>query len=86
MIETLANAYSSESTQRELSNEYQHDRVKMIFKNVCILVLWTKVASALEGLMSVRRLFHGHWTTSLMSVGDCSMDICILRDFFFNEY
>ena len=42
--------YSSESTKRELSNEYQHDRVKMVFKNLCTLVLWTKVASALEGL------------------------------------
>ena len=27
MIETLAHVYSSESTQWELSNEYQHDRV-----------------------------------------------------------
>ena len=27
MTETLANGYSSESTQRELSNEYQDDRV-----------------------------------------------------------
>ena len=35
-----------------LSNEYQHDRVKMVFKNLFILVLWTKVASALEGLNS----------------------------------
>ena len=26
-IETLANRYSSESTQREISNEYQDDRV-----------------------------------------------------------
>ena len=33
-----------------LSNEYQHDRVKMVFKNLCVLVLWTKVPSALEGL------------------------------------
>ena len=49
MIETLANGYSSESTQWELSNEYQHDRVWKVFKNVCALVLWTKVASALEG-------------------------------------
>ena len=32
MIETLANGYSSKSTQRELSNEYQHNRVKMVFK------------------------------------------------------
>ena len=51
MIETLAHEYSSESTQRELSNEYQHDRVKMVFKNLCILFLWTIVASALEGLI-----------------------------------
>ena len=42
--------YSSESTQWELSNRYQHDRVKMFFKSICVLLLWTKVASALEGL------------------------------------
>ena len=41
MTETLANGYSSESTQRELSNEYQHD------------VLWMKVALALEGLYCI---------------------------------
>ena len=50
MTETLSNGYSSESTPRELSNEYQNDRVWMIFKNLCVLVLWMKVASALEGL------------------------------------
>ena len=50
MIETLANGYSSESAMRELSNEYQHDRVWIIFKNLCICVLWTRVALALEGL------------------------------------
>ena len=50
MTETLANGYSYESTQWELSNEYQHDRVSMVFKNICFLVLWMKVASALEGL------------------------------------
>ena len=50
MTETLANGYSSESTQRDLSNEYQHDRVWMVFKNICVLVLRTKKASALEGL------------------------------------
>ena len=54
MTETLANGYSSESTQRELSNEYQHDRVRMFFKNVCVVVLWAKVASALEGLNNMR--------------------------------
>ena len=26
-------------------NEYQHDRDQMVFKNCCVLVLWTKVAS-----------------------------------------
>ena len=50
MTETLANGYSYESTQRELSNEYQYDRVSMVFKDICVLVLWTKVALALEGL------------------------------------
>ena len=53
MTETLANGYthySSESTKRELSNEYQHDRVWVFFKYICVIVLWTKVASALEGL------------------------------------
>ena len=32
ITETLANGYSSESTQRELSNEYQDDRVSMFFQ------------------------------------------------------
>ena len=51
MIETMANEYSSESTLRELSNEYQHDRVSMIFKDFCVLVLSTNIGSALEGLI-----------------------------------
>ena len=45
MTETLANGYSYESTRRERSNEYQHDRVSMVFKNICVLLLWRKVAS-----------------------------------------
>ena len=49
MTLTLAYGYSSESTQ-ELSNEYQHDRVWMIFKNLCILVLRTRLVSSLDGL------------------------------------
>ena len=54
MNETLACGYSFESTQRELSNEYQHDRIKMFFLNLCVLVLLTKVASALDlGLSKV---------------------------------
>ena len=50
ITETLANGYSSENTQWELSNEYQQDRVKKVFKDFCILVLRANVASALEGL------------------------------------
>ena len=52
--ETLEHGYSSERSQQELSNEYQHDRVKMFFKNLCIRVLWMKVALALKGL-NIRR-------------------------------
>ena len=52
MTETLANGYSSESTQRGLSNEYQHDRVLVVFKDFCVHVLWMKVAPAMEGLTS----------------------------------
>ena len=50
MTETLTHGYSSESTRRELSNEYQYDMVSMFFKEFSILVLWTKVGSALGGL------------------------------------
>ena len=50
MTETLAHGYSSESTQRELSNDHQHGRVSMDIGNRCILLLCTKVALALEGL------------------------------------
>ena len=49
--ETLAHGYSSESTQREVSNEYLHGKVWVIFKNMCALVLWTKLASALDELI-----------------------------------
>ena len=51
----MANGYSSDSTQQELSNEYQHDRVKMIFIIFCFFVHWTKVALALEGLRRTYR-------------------------------
>ena len=37
------------SSQRELSNEHQHDKVLMVL-NLCVLVLWMKVASASDGL------------------------------------
>ena len=60
MTESLANGHSSESTQWELSNEYQHDRVWMVFTNLCICVLWTKVALALEGLSQAGLLKKKH--------------------------
>ena len=51
MPEILANGYSSErSTQQEISYEYPHDLVYMIFIIFCILVHWTKVPSASDGL------------------------------------
>ena len=40
MTETLG--YPSESAQWELSNEYQHDRVKMVFKILCLLCFGRK--------------------------------------------
>ena len=51
MTETLAHRYSSESTQWELSNKYLHDRVKIIFIILCILVHWPKVIN-----LSIRRV------------------------------
>ena len=43
MTEALAHGYSSEIAQRDLSNEW------MVLKSFSVLVLWMKVASALEG-------------------------------------
>ena len=64
MTETLANGYSFESSQRELSDECQHDRVQMFFKNLCVLVLWIKVASALErlNLKKIAKLLASHFS------------------------
>ena len=56
IIETLVYGYSSWSTQEELSNEYQHDRVDMVFKNLSILVFRTKVASVSGGLTYDRQV------------------------------
>ena len=49
MIETQAHRYSSKSIQRDLSNEYQFDRIAMVFKGLLRCAL-AKVTSALEGL------------------------------------
>ena len=48
MTETLAHGCSFESTQRELSKEYQYDRVKIVLKIICVLALRRRAASALE--------------------------------------
>ena len=57
MMQKTAHGYSSESTQQELTIEYQHDRVLMVLKNLCVLVLWTKVALALEEFSLVCLIF-----------------------------
>ena len=59
MTENLANGYSYESAQQELSNEYPHDRVQMVFNFFCVIVLWMKVASAVEGLSPAQKVEFG---------------------------
>ena len=46
----MAYGYSSESTQQELSNEYQHDRVRMFLKKKFVFVFQMKVDIAFEEL------------------------------------
>ena len=62
MIETLANGYSSENTQQELSNEYKHNQVSMVFKSLCIIVLRMKVANiaVLSALTFLLFIFNMH--------------------------
>ena len=60
MIETLAHGYSSGSTVRELSNEYQHDWVLKGFEKSLRPCALMKVASALEGLIYAVRCYFGH--------------------------
>ena len=50
MTETLANWYSSDRDQQELSNEYQQDRVWMDFKHLSDFISCVKIAAALKGL------------------------------------
>ena len=50
----MGHGYSSESTQRELSKEYQRDSVKMLLI-VYVRVLWTKEAIALEWLEGINQ-------------------------------
>ena len=70
MTETTANAYSSDSTQQELSNEYQDDRVTMIFKiSFCIFVHWTKVNLAAIGMILKAHNKRDASSTSLIPPG-----------------
>ena len=50
MIETLAHGYSSESTVRELSNEYQHDWVLKGFE------ISLRPCALEESSLSIRRV------------------------------
>ena len=50
MIETLAYGYSSESTPRELSNYYQHDRVLIVFNS------FLRHCALDESSLSIRRV------------------------------
>ena len=53
MTETLTHRYSSKSTEWELSSKYQHDRVKMVLKKICVLMLSKEVASVIEGIKDI---------------------------------
>ena len=63
MIETLAHGYSSERTQRELSNEYHHDSLNG-FQTSLHPCAVDKVASALKGLTYVHQEFPHSLMTS----------------------
>ena len=49
--------YLFQKTFGDIDEEKFVNRVKMVFKNRCVLVLWTKVASALEGIIETSTLY-----------------------------
>ena len=59
ITETLPNGYSSESTQRELSNEYQHDMVKMFFKDFCVFCALSECALSIVRVNTVMGMING---------------------------
>ena len=63
MTETLAHGYSSEITQRELSNEYQHGRVKMVSK------MFLRLCALDESSLSIGRVKDD--CTSLIFIFGC---------------
>ena len=77
MTETLANGYSSESTQRELSYRYPDDLVRMIFIFFCILVHLKKVASeGFKQLSLETRHIAGPIAGSYDSLGALYLHVC----------
>ena len=52
MTETLAHGYSSDSTQRELSNEYQHDRVANLANTKNAKKSWKMIETLAHGYSS----------------------------------
>ena len=53
--------YLSGSTQQELSNEYQHDKAKIIVQYYCRFAPPTNVALATKGLIMIYCRFAGKW-------------------------
>ena len=65
--------------EQEFSAEYQHDRAEMVkYKNLCNLVLWIKVVSALERLT---HLFNSASSGSMMLLTTTLEFTNILRTF-----
>ena len=79
MTKTLANGYSYESSQQELSNEYQDDKVWMVFKDLCVLVLWTEIASGLEGLRYTSAPIHIFFNDVCYALPFCNLGFFELR-------
>ena len=59
ITETLGDRYSSDSTEEELSNEYQHGRVCMAFRQFSVLLSCIKEAAAFKGLNLILQLGRG---------------------------
>ena len=55
MAETLAHGYSYDSTQQELYNEYQHDRVLNGFQN------FLRSCAFDESRLSIKKVIKGTW-------------------------
>ena len=73
--ETLANWYSYESTQWELSNGFQYDRVPMFSKKICILHPFTLDESSLSiGRVEGANPYTGGWLVYMLCCEDDKND------------